>query len=89
MSIDRLANGLVLLNHDSHWGDGEHWWIGRLVMLLFWIVLIVLFIWWMRRSAWRYHEPTPLERARGILAERYARGEIDDEEYRERLSHLR
>jgi uncharacterized membrane protein len=28
-------------------------------------------------------------RARGILAERYARGEIGEEEYRTRLDHLR
>ncbi len=45
----------------------------------------------------RRHEPSPLERARGmfaarsaysILAERYARGEIDADEYRERLRNL-
>jgi uncharacterized membrane protein len=29
-----------------------------------------------------------VERARGILAERYARGEIDGDEYRERLAQL-
>jgi uncharacterized membrane protein len=29
------------------------------------------------------------QRARGILAERYARGEIDDDEYRTRLDRLR
>ena len=89
MSIDTLANSLVLLNHDGHWGDGEYWWIGRLVMFLFFIILIVLIFWWMRRNAWHYREPTPIERAQGILAERYARGEIDGEEYRERLSQLR
>jgi uncharacterized membrane protein len=42
----------------------------------------------MRRNAWGHREPTPIERAQGILAERYARGEIDGEEYRERLSQL-
>jgi putative membrane protein len=45
----------------------------------------------------RSQEPSPLTRARGmvatrsvhtILAERYARGEIDAEEYRERLRNL-
>lgn len=89
MSIDTLANSLVLLNHHGGpWGDGEYWWIGRLVMILFFIALIVVFFWFMRRNAWRHHEPTGIERARGILAERYARGEIDAEEYRERLSQL-
>ena len=57
-------------------------------MFLILIVLIVLFFWWVSRNAWRRHEPTPLERAQGILAERYARGEIDAQEYRERLSQL-
>jgi|SwirhisoilCB1_FD_contig_41_11759880_length_355_multi_3_in_0_out_0_1 putative membrane protein len=88
MSIDTLANSLVLLNHDGSWGDSEYWWIGRLIMFLFFIVLIALFFWFMRRNAWGHHEPTPMERAQGILAERYARGEIDGEEYRERMSQL-
>ena len=88
MSIDTLANSLVLLNQDGHWGDGEYWWIGRFVMFLFFITLIVLVFWFMRRNDWRRHEPTGIERAQGILAERYARGEIDGEEYRERLSQL-
>jgi hypothetical protein len=36
-------------------------------------------------------QPTrdPADRAREILAERYARGELTTEEYRERLEHLR
>ena len=88
MSIETVANSFVLLNHDGHWGGGEHWWIGRVVMILFFIALFVLFFWFMRRNAWGHHEPTPIERAQGILAERYARGEIDAEEYRERLSQL-
>ena len=88
MSIGTLADGIVLLNHHGPWGDSEYWWVGRLMMILFFIVLVVLFFWFMRRNAWRHHEPTPIERAQSILAERYARGEIDGEEYRERLSQL-
>ena len=88
MSIATLANNLVLLNHDGPWGDSEYWWIGRLIMILFFIALFVMFFWFMRRNTWRPHEPSPIERAQGILAERYARGEIDGEEYRERLSQL-
>jgi len=89
MTIDTLANSLVLLNQDGHWGGGEYWWVGRLMMFVFWIVVIALIFWWVRRNRWRHHhEPTGVERAQGILAERYARGEIDAEEYRERLSQL-
>ena len=44
-----------------------------------------LFFWRGRRGPWRYdHRPD----ARAILAERYARGEISYDEYRERLGHL-
>lgn len=88
MSIDTLANNLVLLNHDGPWGDSEYWWIGRLIMFLFFFVLLIVFFWFMRRNAWYHREPTGIERAQGILAERYARGEIDGQEYRDRLSQL-
>ena len=88
MSIVALANNLVLLHQDGPWGDNEYWWVGRLVMILLFIVLVGLLFWIMRRNAWRHHEPTPIERAQGILAERYARGEINGEEYRERLGQL-
>ena len=89
MSIDSLASSLVLLNTDGPWGDGGYWWIGRLIMFLIFIVLLFCFFWFMRRNAWRHHHQDPTERAQGILAERYARGEIDGEEYRDRLSQLR
>jgi putative membrane protein len=78
--------------HDD-WGGG-YWWIWRLGMLLLWIVLIGLAIWWFRRCGrgWagrhEHHEVSGVERARGILAERFARGEINAEEYRERLGQL-
>lgn len=88
MLIDAMADNLVLLNHGGHWGGGEYWWIGRILMLVFWIVVIGLVFWWLRRNAWRRHEPTGIERAQAILAERYARGEIEEAEYRERLSNL-
>ena len=86
--IESLLSSAVILTHSEGWHDGGYWWIGRLGMLLLFLVLIGLFFWWMRRNAWRQHEPSGIERARGILAERYARGEIDAEEYRERLSQL-
>ena len=88
MDIQTLANSLVLFRHDGPWGDSEYWWIGRLVMLVLLVILIFCLFWWTRRNGWRHHEPTPMERAQGILAERYARGEIDGEEYRERMNQL-
>jgi putative membrane protein len=70
--------------------DGpEHRWF--LFFPLVWIVaiaLVIRFVFMRRgwgcwpRAGW------PGDRARGILAERYARGEIGDDEYRTRLDRL-
>jgi putative membrane protein len=49
-------------------------------------VLLVRFVFWRGRGGpWAGHRATD---PRAILAERYARGEIDHTEYRERLGHL-
>jgi len=40
------------------------------------------------RRCW-HRPPSDIDRARGILAERFARGELTGEEYRERLEQLR
>jgi putative membrane protein len=81
----------IVLAHAGPWAEngdpGGWWWLWRLGMLLFWIVLVGTAIWFFRRSGWR-RQPNGLERARDILAERYARGEISGEEYRERLGEL-
>lgn len=73
----------------SNAGPG-HWWF--LFFPLVWVLAIAIVIrfvlmprgfgcWWSRPGR-------PGERARGILAERYARGEIDDDDYRARLERL-
>jgi uncharacterized membrane protein len=68
-----------------HWGyDG--WWMW-LTMSLLWAVLIGLAIWWIRTM--RVREPVePHRRALEVLEERYARGEIDENEFRQRRSVL-
>lgn len=71
----------------SNDGPGEWWWLWRIMMFLVWIVVITLVVRWVLRG--RYHQPSPLDQARGILAERYARGEINDEEYRQRSEQLK
>ena len=78
---------LAASGHESGPWDSEWWWVWRLSMFLIFIAVIVFVIWWSRRS-WPRHEMSGVERARGILAERYARGEIDGDEYRERLAQL-
>lgn len=88
--------------HDGWmWGDGYGlggWIVMALVMIVFWALVITAIV-----LAVRYFAgggtaqgraggaPQPLTggRAEDLLAERYARGEIDDEEYRRRLALIR
>ena len=53
---------------------------------LLWLAVIVTVVWLFKRRRWSGGPPeNGGDRARSILAERYARGEISSEEYRERL----
>ena len=72
----------------SHAHDWEHgWWP---FWPLLWLVLIVTVVWLLRRRHWSAARPqSGVDRARDILAERYARGELTSDEYRERLEQLR
>lgn len=85
-----LADGGSDFGH-MNWGNGG-WW-----MMLFWgpvfmIGLIVLVVWLVRSSPGSSGSGSPsddpLDGARKILAERYARGELDSEQYRERVEQL-
>lgn len=69
------------------WGMGWMWLWGTLMMLAL-VAIIVGVIWLVlrHRSDTSGARPT---RARDILDERYARGELTTEEYRERLEHIR
>ena len=70
-------------------GDRDGFWFFWPLIPLFWIVVVALvlrFVVFRGRRGW--HE-SPMDRARGVLAERYARGEIDAEEYRRRSDELR
>jgi putative membrane protein len=70
----------------DHAGDdrGGAWWIP---LALLWAALIGTVIWLVIRTI-RNRGRTGMERAREILAERYARGEISGEEYRERRDEI-
>ena len=75
--------------------DGGGWmWLWGTVMMLAFIALIGFAIWAIVRSQprdgsdRRTAEQDATASARAILAERFARGEISAEEYRERLDHL-
>lgn len=76
------------------WGDMSHygwWWgLGWVHMLLFWILLVLLIAalakWVFGGPAWRDRrlEKSTLD----ILKERYARGEINREEYEQKKRDL-
>lgn len=77
----------------GHMGNGSWMWAWALPMMFFCVTLVVVAVWLTVRAAagterTNSAEPTGTERAQGILAERYARGEISTEEYEERLAKL-
>lgn len=65
---------------------GSMWLLAGLLMLI-WLVLI-LSVAWLAATRPGRHARVPTDRAREILADRYASGEIDLEEYRDRLGAL-
>ena len=68
------------------WGWGPGPWF--LVVPLFWFGLVALLFAIGSRRRRRYWDGPRDAGARAVLAERYARGEIDETEYRARLEVL-
>lgn len=67
----------------SGWG-----WIGMTVMMLVWFALLALLIYALSRVFWGPAHTTATgtsdqDRAMSVLRERFARGEISEEEYRQ------
>ena len=80
------------------WGHGWGWgyWLGTgITMILFWalvilaIVALVRYLLGTTRGPGRGGPGGGQTRAEEVLAERFARGEIDEEEYKRRLEVLR
>jgi putative membrane protein len=72
-------NTFTLLIADTH--HHGHWWI---VFPILWLSLLAFGI----AVFWRRGRGGAGDPARRILGERFARGEIDADEYRERLAQL-
>jgi putative membrane protein len=70
---------MLVMADTNGWHDGHHW----IIFPLFWLIVIAIAIVLFRRGGWG-----PRRSARTILAERFARGEISAEEYRERRGQL-
>jgi putative membrane protein len=82
-----MSNLMLSLAQSDHagWagGWGGPWWV---VFPLLWIALIATVVWLVARSRRR---DSTIERPMEILAARYARGEVDTDEYRRRLDEIR
>ncbi|MFF4209541.1 SHOCT domain-containing protein [Streptomyces sp. NPDC001796] len=82
----------------GHGMNGWGWFVMSIGTLLFWALLIILGVLLFRAlvrptppGGWHgtWQKTPPGSGPEQILAERYARGEIDDEEYHRRLATLR
>lgn len=84
-----LAETVCTVGHVG-WGG---WWFPLIPLLFFgfWIFLILVVVrpWVWRRRGFGPQAGSGPEAAEAVLAERYARGEIDEREYRARLETLR
>lgn len=76
----------LLASHEIHGWD--EWVLWPLLGLLIVATAVAYCVWLVSRPPGPLAARTARDRARDILAERFARGEITGEEYRERLSEL-
>ncbi len=70
------------------WGWGHHSWWGGLMMIGWWLLIAVAVV-LVARGSRDQSRPAPTDGAEQVLGERYARGEIDQTEYRTRLAVLK
>ncbi len=81
--------------YGNGWGFTSGWgWIGMTVMMVFWVALLGILIYSLSRAFWGPARNTPAntseqDRALGVLRERFARGEITEDEYRQVSGTLR
>jgi putative membrane protein len=68
-------------------GPGEYMGVWPWLWVMLKIVFTIAVVWLLLRY-FRPRRPSGTDRAKDVLAERYARGELTIDEYRERLGHL-
>ncbi len=84
VTMDGVA--LILAGHE-HWAEhGGEWWP---IFPLFWILFAVGLVYFISRRKAHYRRNRSRYTGQSVLAERYAKGEIDEREYRDRLEVLK
>ncbi|MGC8461083.1 MAG: SHOCT domain-containing protein [Candidatus Dormibacteria bacterium] len=71
------------------WSGDEDWWIMAIFMGLFLLGVIIFVVLIVRDTAYRQPKLSQRSSADEILEERFARGEIDEEEFTKRSTALR
>ena len=85
------AGGDGAYGHGHMWGGGAHWIFGPIMMILFIAVIVAVVILvgrWLGSAGGAGAGARP-KAALNILEERFARGEIDKEEFEQRRQALR
>jgi putative membrane protein len=76
----------------GHWGDGYGFGFGGIFMILWWVLIIVAILalvkWLASSSSTSASRRVAEKSALDILKERYARGEIEQEEFQRKKREL-
>ncbi|MFA8439801.1 SHOCT domain-containing protein [Pueribacillus sp. YX66] len=75
-------------NNEHHWGSYFPMMMGAGIMMLVFCGLVIWLVIYAIRRLSPNERPNHVDSAVDILRQRYAKGEIDVEEYRERLKEL-
>lgn len=98
--LDSIFNGSCFLTGmtggSGHWGAGGHMMgsaYGGFSMMIMWLIFVVLiavavYVAVRLATSWTPAQGEEAEDALAILKKRYARGEIDEEEYEKRREKL-
>lgn len=75
--------------YNDYWMMGYGW--GFLMMLVFMIIAVLIIVFFVRyfQSTGRPHYREGGRRALDILDEKYAKGEISEEEYKKKKEHIK
>ena len=83
---DLITASTTVLADNDHWDGPGPWWP---IFPILWLLVVVGLFFVFARFGWRRRWYAGTHSGESRLAERYAAGEIGEQEYRERLAVLR